>query len=246
MKLNVNHTLELTDEQTVINGEKRLGRELKKLFIRALEDLARGERVALGDYDLDEKLEEILQSPEARRRAISIIDRFGGPPAHFPGPEAPEPPDPDECPACEGTGGTFGVSDNMDILACGVCGGTGRRSTTGCAAGDDDDEDDNVLADDEDETAEIPTVRTCLRCEQEAGPEEPGMCEDCKGFIHTKCRAEDLGELIEERGPMPAQLRGVDPETGEVGNPPYLCGRCTVARLERILADQDGSDEWSR
>lgn len=177
MKVNINQTFEITDEQRTINGELLKLRQVKRLVVSAIFDLIRGQRVALADYGFDDRLEELLATPEARQRALEYLARYS-------------------------------TSD-------------AARSVLG-------ELDVEVAPAVEEEVKE-----GCVRCELVPEVGEVGRCEDCGGFLHMACRADEMAEVVEERGPLPLAIRGgTDPGTGEKVPAPYLCGLCMINRLE--------------
>lgn len=223
MKLAINHTLILSDEQRTINGELLLGKDLKPLFIQALEDLAKGETVYLAQYGFDRKLDALLSTTEAKQRAFEHLCSDLGVKAVRVRVSPMEDleaagQDEEECRFCDGQGGTVGVSDNTDIDPCPACGGTGRPASVGSPA-------------------EISPTKVCLRCNSFMDAEEVGMCENCLQPLMVDCRALEVEEAVAELGPLPREIRGGVDDEGVKIPMPYLCKSCIKERVEQLNDD---------
>lgn len=224
MKVNVNHTLELTEHQLTINGDRLLGKDMRPLLIQALDDLAEGKRVALADYGRREKLEALFEDPETRQMAKEMLWKA------LPGSE----------------GGTVHLlakgwkavaPETMRSIGEAMA---GSIPETGSSA------DDEAAADAADELIEsgllggkepVDVELRCLRCDSDM-EDDAGMCERCMEPLDVECRKDELAEHVEENGIPPAELRPHLGEDGKATAGPYMCNRCLVERRKEIAADK--------
>lgn len=177
MKIAINHTLEVSDEQRTIGGVLLKAKEFRALVSNALVDLVAGETVTLANYGIDAQLQDLFSNPAVAARARELLL------SPTPGPKA-----------------TKDSGDPEDPLSS-------------AAAEPEPDEEWEVDG-------------GCNYCGKQVVTED--RCERCSTPLHEGCRAQAVGEVIEQYGPLPKELR-----VGADGQMPFVCGRCLESAFEQ-------------